>query len=120
MLNHAANTIEKYRVKEKINTLFVIEGELKSLAASINGIDAIGLGSIHGFYAPADNNRPYFKEFAPEIIQLIKECKVESIVYVTDADTLSLSYDYDVTNLVYLLAGLDRMKIIHLKLTRLL
>ena len=89
------NTIEKYRVKEKINTLFVIEGELKSLAASINGIDAIGLGSIHGFYAPADNNRPYFKEFAPEIIQLIKECKVESIVYVTDADTLSLSYDYD-------------------------
>ena len=87
--------IDKFRSKEKIKTLVLIEGEIKAFVASIKGVDAVGLGSIHGFYAPADNNRPYYKKMAPEILELILTCKVENIIYLTDADTISLSYSFD-------------------------
>lgn len=89
--------ISKYQNKEKIHTLFLIEGELKSFSASINGIDAIGLGSIHGFYADNQSNEKRYKqkELASEIIDILNVCKVESLVYLTDADTLSLNYEPD-------------------------
>lgn len=88
--------INKYQQGEKIKTLFLIEGEIKALIGSFFGLDCVGLGSIHGFHAPKDLNRLYFKELAPEIIELINKCKVENLVYLTDADTISLNYKVDV------------------------
>jgi len=91
-----ANIINKYKSKEKIKTLFLIEGEFKALIGSHYGLDCVGLGSIHGFYAPSDINRPYYKELAPEIIDLINVCQIDNLVYLTDADTLSLKYKVDI------------------------
>lgn len=87
--------IHKYQTKEKIKTLVLIEGEFKSLIASYCGLDCVGLGSIHGFYADKNNDRTYYKELAPEIIDLIRNCQIENIIYLTDADTLSLKYKTD-------------------------
>ncbi|MGV6862591.1 MAG: primase-helicase family protein [Putridiphycobacter sp.] len=89
------NLINKYKSKEKIPTLYLVEGEFKALVASFFGLDCVGLGSIHGFYAPETENRPYYKELAPEIIELINTCQVENLIYLTDADTLSLNYKVD-------------------------
>lgn len=88
--------IEKYQNGTEIFALYLIEGELKSLAASINGIDAIGLGSIHGFYAEKDEGDTTKKHrLADEIVDVIVKCKVKKIIYLTDADTLVLNYSPD-------------------------
>ncbi len=87
--------IEKFKAKIKIKTLYLIEGEIKAAVSSHFGLDCIGLGSIHGFYAPIDENRPHYREFAPEILELIKTCNIKNIVYLTDADTKALEYEVD-------------------------
>ncbi len=87
--------IEAYLSKSKIKSLYLIEGEIKAAVCDYYGLFCVGLGSIHGFYAPADQNRPHYKELAPEIQDLIEVCQIEKIVYLTDADTLALEYDPD-------------------------
>lgn len=87
--------IQKYRSSEKIQTLVLVEGEIKSVSLSNQGVDVLGLGSIHGFYGEKNTDRPYLKEFAGEILDIIKTCKVENIVYLTDADTISINYAED-------------------------
>jgi hypothetical protein len=90
-----SSLILKYRSKEHIPALILVEGELKATALSAQGVDVIGLGSIHGFYGEKNVDRPYLKEFDESILEIIKVCKVESIIYLTDADTLSINYAPD-------------------------
>jgi hypothetical protein len=88
--------IEKYQNGTEIFALFLIEGEMKALAGSVNGIDAVGLGSIHGFYAEKDEDDTTKKHrLADEIIEVIRKCKVKKLIYLTDADTLVLNYSPD-------------------------
>lgn len=72
--------IEKYIAKKEIDTLYIVEGEIKAYVASINGIDCIGIGGIHGFY-DFDN-----KKLHTDIVELCKECKVKNLVLLHDAD----------------------------------
>ncbi len=71
----------------QIHTLFVVEGEIKSIKGSICGIDIIGLPSIHGFYNGDVKGRLH-----EDIEELIIRCQVQKIVFLVDADLLSLKW----------------------------
>jgi hypothetical protein len=87
--------LNKYKTKKKITTLYVTEGEFKAFKGCMSGIDVIGIPSIQGFYDTykADNDK--IKIIAYEIEELIKTCSVENIVFLTDADTMTLNYKYE-------------------------
>lgn len=71
-----------------IDTLFVVEGELKAFKGSLAGIDIIGIPSIHGFYASDIPGKLH-----EDIQRLIITCQVKKIVYLTDADTLAINWE---------------------------
>jgi len=93
------NIIEKYSQatewKEKkqgdnpgqIHTLFLVEGEFKSIKASLAGVDIIGLPSIHGFYNGDVKGRLH-----EDIEDVIITCQVQKIVFLVDADLLSVKW----------------------------
>ncbi len=70
-----------------IATLFVVEGEFKSFKAYLTGIDIIGIPSIHGFY-----NGDVKGKLHEDIQDLIITCKVQKIVFLVDADLLTLKW----------------------------
>lgn len=82
--------IEKYQKKIKIPVLFMVEGEFKSVAGWLRGLDIIGLPSIHGFYDGDHRKRLHI-----DIEDLISTCDVEKLVFITDADTLTINYKPD-------------------------
>ncbi len=76
-----------------IDTLYIVEGEKKAFKANMVGIDIIGIPSIHGFYGSnEDISGRYLHE---DIQELIVAKKVKTVVYLTDADTLTLKYEKD-------------------------
>jgi hypothetical protein len=93
------NIIEKYNQaaewkEEKqgdnpgqIHTLFLVEGEIKSIKASLCGVDIIGLPSIHGFYNGDVKGRLH-----EDIEDVIITCQVQKIVFLVDADLLSVKW----------------------------
>lgn len=80
--------IEKFIDKVEIETLFIIEGEFKAFKGSMAGMDIIGIPSIHGFYS---NDVP--GKLHEDIQELVIGCKVKKLVYLTDADTLSVNWE---------------------------
>jgi len=87
--------IEAYQTNFSIDTLVLVEGEIKAFIGCLAGLYCIGLGSIHGFYGGADEERPYLKTLAPEIVSVIERCQVKNLIYLTDADTLTINYGVD-------------------------
>lgn len=88
--------IRKYQKEEQIETLVVIEGEFKAFKAyvdakkeGLNEVEFLGIPSIHGFYGGDPSVK---REVHPDIIKVIEKCKVKRIVYLTDADTLVVSW----------------------------
>ncbi len=77
--------IKKYQKKEAISILFLTEGAFKTYKADLHGIDIIGLTSITHIKEKESGN------LHPEIIELIKVCKVQKVVWLTDGDCLDLS-----------------------------
>lgn len=73
-----------------IETLFVVEGEFKARAGQLAGIDIIGLPSIHGFY-----NGDVKGKLHEDIQELIITCRVKKIVFLVDADLLSVKWAAD-------------------------
>jgi hypothetical protein len=71
-----------------IETLFVVEGEFKSFKGSLCDIDIIGLPSIHGFY-----NGDVKGKLHEDIQEVIITCKVKKIVFLVDADLLTLKWE---------------------------
>ncbi len=71
----------------QIHTLFLLEGEFKSIKASICGVDIIGLPSIHGFYNGDVKGRLH-----EDIEDIIITCQVQKIVFLVDADLLSVKW----------------------------
>ena len=41
--------VEKYRKQESIQTLIIVEGEFKSIAGSVNGMDIMGIGGMQNY-----------------------------------------------------------------------
>jgi len=82
----------KGRLKGKrqgqIDTLFVVEGEFKAFKGDMVGIDIIGIPSIHGFY-----NGDVRGKLHEDIQDLIITCGVVKIVFLVDADLLSLRWE---------------------------
>lgn len=70
-----------------IDTLFMVEGEFKSFKGSISGVDIFGLPSIHGFY-----NGDVRGKLHEDIQELIITCKVKKLVFLVDADLLSVKW----------------------------
>lgn len=82
--------IDKYRRREKIPLLHVVEGEFKAFAGWMRGVDIIGIPSIHGFYSSQPDRKRLLHE---DIEEIVRACAVEKIVYLTDADTLTIHYE---------------------------
>jgi hypothetical protein len=82
--------INKFESNIEIDTLFVTEGEFKALKGSFEGIDIIGLPSIHGFYEGDIKGK-----INEDLIRVLKACSVRKIVFLTDADTLTVRWKKD-------------------------
>ena len=78
--------VEKYRKKENIQTLIIVEGEFKSIAGSINGMDIIGIGGMQNYCNKETN------ELESNISQVIRTCNVQNVILLLDADCLRVEY----------------------------
>lgn len=76
--------IEAYKAKEKVNTLFIVEGEIKAFVLSKFGLCAIGIGGIYNFTAK-DKLRLH-----PDLADFIEKTSPREIVVLHDADALQL------------------------------
>lgn len=80
--------ITKYAAGTGIETLFVVEGEFKAFRGDLEGLDIIGIPSIHGFY-----NGDIRGKLHEDIQDLIGRCKVNRIVFLADADVLTVHWE---------------------------
>lgn len=85
--------LAKVAKKAKIETLIITEGEFKAFKGAMHGIDIIGIPSIHGFYDTQKHQNEKIKLLHFEIEQLIEICKVDNVVFLTDADTLTVKWE---------------------------
>ena len=79
--------VKSYIENKQIETLVITEGEFKAFKASHHGIMTIGLSGIEGFYSSYDQGMMH-----EDIVDFIQVCRVENIIFLTDADTLTVSY----------------------------
>jgi hypothetical protein len=79
-----------YKAKEKINRLFIQEGEKKAEKASKHGLPSIGISGIQ--------NLGYGGRLPEDLIRIIEICKVTEVVFVLDADWDDLSNTLRVTD----------------------
>jgi hypothetical protein len=86
------NTIRKYKAGMAIDTLFLIEGEFKAFKTSLEGMDCVGMGSIHGFYGQG-GEVDGSKRIHPDILKLLERCQVKRLCLLLDADTPVISYE---------------------------
>ncbi|MCZ8353936.1 MAG: DUF5906 domain-containing protein [Cyclobacteriaceae bacterium] len=90
--------IEKYQLAKakpdadpdagNIENLVLVEGEFKAFAGYMAGIDVIGIPSIHGFY-----NGDVRGKLHEDIQEVIITCKVKNIIYLVDADLLTIKWE---------------------------
>lgn len=79
--------ISKFKNKEKIDTLFITEGEFKAFAGTLLGLDFIGIPGIHNAREKDTG------QLHSDIIQVIEQCEVKNIILLLDADCLKVEYD---------------------------
>ncbi|MDR2840389.1 MAG: DUF5906 domain-containing protein, partial [Paludibacter sp.] len=80
--------VKRYKAGKKIKTLYIVEGELKALTASVKlGIDIVGIGGINN-YRNKENNK-----LEPFLISIIDRLKPDNIVLFFDADCLAIKYE---------------------------
>jgi hypothetical protein len=82
--------IKKYHDEAEIDTLILTEGEFKAFKGYMNGLDIVGLPSIHGFY-----NGDVKGKLHEDLQELLIKCKVKKIYFLTDADSLSVRWEKD-------------------------
>lgn len=80
---------EKYQKKEEIRTLVIVEGEFKSIAGSVFGLDIMGIGGIQNFRIKERN------ELEENLSDVIRGCKVQNVILLFDADCLKVEYKGD-------------------------
>lgn len=71
--------VEAYNNKTEIPVLYLTEGYFKAFKAAMHGIHCVGLVSIT---CMTDTNGKLY----PDIIKLIRTCKVQRLVWLTDGD----------------------------------
>lgn len=80
LLNSYANDIA-------IETLFITEGEKKAFKACLHNIPTIGLTGYEGFYSTHEKGSIH-----EDILDFLQVCQVQNVVFLTDADTLTIKY----------------------------
>jgi hypothetical protein len=84
------NTLEKARKNEEQTTLYMVEGELKSIYGDANGLFIVGLAGFHMFIARKES-----WEFHPTLLDILKRCKVKNICLIFDADANKVEFNWD-------------------------
>jgi len=79
--------INTYANDETIETLFITEGEFKAFKACLHNIPTIGLTGIEGFYSSYEKGVIH-----EDILDFLQVCQVQNVVFLTDADTLTIKY----------------------------
>ncbi len=79
--------VKRVRMGEKIDTLFIVEGEIKALSGDVLGLDIIGLGGIQNFRNKEEN------EIDTYIKEVIEICRPDNVVLLFDADCLSIKHE---------------------------
>jgi hypothetical protein len=79
--------IDAYEAKAKIKTLYITEGYFKAMKATTAGLFTIGLISITCMIDKTTG------KLHGDIIEIVKTCKVDRLVWLTDADCRSISKD---------------------------
>lgn len=82
------NILDKFAKGEKIETLYLVEGEFKAQAASMHGMDIIGLGG-KDLFTDGEN------QLHGDILQIVNKCEVDNLVLLYDADIFCLNWDQD-------------------------
>lgn len=77
-------TVEAFKNKEKIETLYLTEGVFKSWAAGQAGIHVVGLSSITHYAGPD-------KQLYLDVRRLIEQCQVDNVCILWDGDCLDVS-----------------------------
>lgn len=78
-------TVEKFKQKTKIETLYLTEGVFKAFKAGQHGLDVVGLASITCYAGPD-------KQLHHDIVRLMEVCQVENLVILWDGDCLNVSH----------------------------
>lgn len=81
--------IKAYRAKETVKTLYIVEGEFKAFALSMEGLPTFGIGGIHNF-KNADKTGLH-----PYITDVIQTLKVQNVVLIFDADCIQVEWKED-------------------------
>ena len=81
--------VNRYRLSEKIKTLFIVEGEIKALSGDVLGLPIIGIGGIQNIKDKENNTIDEYIEL------LVKRCRPDNVVLLFDADLLDVTYAED-------------------------
>lgn len=79
--------LAKYYKKETIRTLIVTEGEFKATVGCMHGLDVVGISGIQSWHTAKGEKRLHH-----DLTDLIIRCGVVRLLFLTDADTLTLTY----------------------------
>lgn len=79
--------LEKFRAKEKIPTLYIVEGEFKAFKLAMYGVPCIGIGGIQNF---KDSKKDKLHQ---DIIEVLTVCQVENVVLLFDRDCLEIKWE---------------------------
>lgn len=79
--------IEAYRKKKPLKTLYIVEGEFKAFALSMEGLPSMGIGGIHNFKDATKS------KLHPYITDVITGCQVQNVVLIFDADCVQVEWE---------------------------
>ncbi len=84
--------INAFHKKKEIDTLVITEGYKKAYFAAKHGIPIIGAPGIHMLGEFNPNSTTGRKELRKQLTDIIETCKVQKLVFLTDADTLEVKW----------------------------
>jgi hypothetical protein len=82
--------VEKFVKKEEIKVLYLVEGEIKAFKGSKHGLNIIGICGKDLF-----TNGKGSTELHHDIVRVIEQCKVKTIVLLLDADSRTVTWEQD-------------------------
>lgn len=81
------SVIDKFKLSIKIKTLILTEGQIKAFVGSNYGLDIVGLPGIQVWNSSGSQGVFHL------LAQIIENCKVENLIWLTDADTFKMEWE---------------------------
>lgn len=88
-LFYTPSVIDAYYMASPIETLYIVEGQIKALVGYMNGLYIIGTNGLTGWKKAGE------EEFFDEIHHICKRCHVENLVLIQDGDCRALPTKLD-------------------------